>query len=394
MSQQLISRNADLSSLRDEGYEVAIMGGHLVMSHVPYVTPARTIAYGTLISDLSLQGDDTVRPENHVAFFQGETPCDANGAPLDKLINSAVPVSITADLTATHMFSSKPPPPARYEDYYEKMTTYASILSSQAQVIDPAAVAQSYAPVADDGSDPVFHYLDTASSRAGISIATSKLALSRVAIIGLGGTGAYILDLLAKTPVKEIHLFDDDLFHSHNAFRSPGAPTIDQLRAHPTKVDYFRDQYSAMHRGVFAHSVPVNADNVDELGAMQFVFLAIDDGQAKAPIMDYLDSREIPFIDVGMGVYEVDTALAGIVRTTASGDTPASRDAARARISVGHGAENEYNRNIQIADLNAMNAALAVIKFKKIMGFYLDHEVSGFTAYTLDSNVLINEDAA
>ncbi|WP_318271316.1 ThiF family adenylyltransferase [Sphingobacterium cellulitidis] len=46
-----------------------------------------------------------------------------------------------------------------------------------------------------------------------------KLERQKIAIIGLGGTGAYILDMVAKTPVKEIHLFDGDSFDQHNAFR-------------------------------------------------------------------------------------------------------------------------------------------------------------------------------
>jgi hypothetical protein len=37
---------------------------------------------------------------------------------------------------------------------------------------------------------------------------------------GLGGTGSYILDLVSKTPVNEILLFDSDDFLQHNAFRS------------------------------------------------------------------------------------------------------------------------------------------------------------------------------
>ena len=43
-----------------------------------------------------------------------------------------------------------------------------------------------------------------------------------MAVIGLGGTGAYVLDFFVKTPVREIRAFDLDAFHVHNAFRSPG----------------------------------------------------------------------------------------------------------------------------------------------------------------------------
>ena len=80
-----------------------------------------------------------------------------------------------------------------------------------------------------------FRYMDTASGRAGIGAISEQLATGPVAIVGLGGTGSYILDLVAKTPVREIHLFDGDRFGQHNAFRSPGAPHIDTLRQTPPK---------------------------------------------------------------------------------------------------------------------------------------------------------------
>lgn len=55
------------------------------------------------------------------------------------------------------------------------------------------------------------------------------------------------------------------------------------------------------------------------------------------------------------------------------------------------GANNEYNQNIQIADLNALNAALAVIKWKKMCGFYLDLENEYHCTYTIDGNKIDNE---
>ena len=63
---------------------------------------------------------------------------------------------------------------------------------------------------------------DTLTSRSEIGELSSKLEQEKIAIIGLGGTGAYLLDFLVKTPVKEIRAFDGDWYHVHNAFRSPG----------------------------------------------------------------------------------------------------------------------------------------------------------------------------
>ena len=75
-----------------------------------------------------------------------------------------------------------------------------------------------------------FHYADNGVA-PGLVEVTRRLELEKLAIIGLGGTGSYILDLVAKTPVKEIHLFDDDVLLNHNAFRAPGAPSLTELRA-------------------------------------------------------------------------------------------------------------------------------------------------------------------
>jgi len=85
-------------------------------------------------------------------------------------------------------------------------------------------------------------------------------------------------------------------------------------------------------------------------------------------------------------------SLGGILRATTS--TPGQRDHVRKRISFSDDADrNEYDVNIQIADLNALNAALAVIKWKKLMGFYQDLDFEHHCTYTIGGNMLRNEDA-
>jgi hypothetical protein len=106
-----------------------------------------------------------------------------------------------------------------------------------------------------------------------------------------------------------------------------------------------------------------------------------------------LEEYETPFIDVGMGVYEVEGSLAGLLPVTTS--TPGHRDHVRGknRISFSNSDEEDgYSQNIQIADLNALNATLAVIKWKKLCGFYRDLENEYFSVYEIDGNHLLNED--
>lgn len=392
MSQQLISRNPDLKRLRDDGYDVAERANYLVMARVPYVNSKKEILYGTLVSELSLNGDVTIAPKTHVVHFVGEYPCDHNGAPLERIRNQSQTQNLGGGLVIQHSFSSKPN--GGYKDYHEKMTTYIKIISNQARAIDPSVTATPFPAIHADADDSVFEYLDTATSRAGIGAMNEKLAADRVGIVGLGGTGGYVLDLVAKTPVAEIHLFDGDRFSQHNAFRAPGAASLQDLRDAPQKVNYLRAQYVRMRRQIFAHDCFVDASNVGLLHALTFVFLCMDDGEAKRPIVAELETKGIAFVDVGMGLERVDEKLYGIVRVTTS--TPAKRDHVhqKQRIPFVGGGTNEYSNNIHIADLNAVNAAQAVIKWKKLRGFYGDLEREHFSTYTIDGNTLLNEDHA
>ncbi|MGW6500276.1 hypothetical protein [Nonomuraea angiospora] len=65
----------------------------------------------------------------------------------------------------------------------------------------------------------------------------------------------------------------------------------------------------------------------------------------------------------------------------------------RRRISFADDAgDNPYATNIQIADLNMVNAAFAAHWWKKPCGFYLDLEEEHSSVYQIDGNALINED--
>ena len=135
MSHSLIDRSADLKRLEDEGYEVEVRSGHLLLRHVPYVNEAGIIKYGTLVSELSLAGDTTTRPSTHVVMFAGEMPCDRRGRPLTQIRHSSPRRELADGLVVDHSFSSKPP--NGYPDYYRKMTSYEAIIAGPAQSIDP-----------------------------------------------------------------------------------------------------------------------------------------------------------------------------------------------------------------------------------------------------------------
>lgn len=394
MSRQLISRSPDLKRLQDEGFEIEILSGHLLVHAVPYVNSCRVVARGTLVTDLTLAGDITTRPGSHIAFFIGEHPCRTDGVEIPQIkLANGVPPPVAHGIPAQHSFSNKPA--TGYADYYEKMTRYIEIISAPAAALEPGADARTFKVIESSESDCVFHYVDTASSRSGIGALQQKLAVGRVAIIGLGGTGSYVLDLVAKTPVKQIHLFDGDQFLQHNAFRSPGAAPLDALLRCQSKVAYLKQIYASMHRGIVAHERYATAADVLELQGFDFVFICVDKGSARRLLIEALQAANTPFIDVGMGIELIEESgeLLGICRVTSSTATAKDHVARRVSLSVVE-ADDAYARNIQIADLNALNAALAVIKWKKLCGFYQDLEREHHSTYSVNVNQLTSDELA
>lgn len=391
MSHRLIEANADLLRLRADGYNVGILGANLVVRDIPYVNERREVRYdGVLVSTLNLNGDILNQPDTHQIRFAGERPCTSDGKPLAALSLVEDLVRFTPTLSARFHFSAKPPG-GRYASYYDKIRTYSALLSGPATTLDRNASPLTRRVVEPEEDDSPFQYLDTASARADINMITAKLAVDRIAIVGIGGTGSYVLDLLAKTPAREIHLFDGDTFSSHNAFRAPGAASKDDLHKQPLKVDYFKEIYSRMHKGIVAHPADIDESNVEELRSMASVFLCIDAGPGKKYIVEKLEEFGVPFLDTGMGLYVKDETLGGILRVVTS--TPETRAMARARMSLADdGAANEYDKNIQIADLNALNAIFAVMQWKRMRGFYLDPRHAHYDSYTVRSGLLIHED--
>ncbi len=389
MSSTLTSRSPDLARLVSDGYQIEIRNNYLLVKAVPYVKSDGTVGFGTLVSTLTLaDGVTTARPETHVVYFIGEYPHKADGTRFSAIEHMNQVQQLGENLIIQHSFSSKPP--EGYPDYHAKMTIYAEMLANQAQMLDPTVSARRGAEPMEDDTDAVFHYPDTASSRAEINMVSRKLALDRVAIVGLGGTGSYVLDLISKTPVRQIHLIDGDDFAVHNAFRAPGAPSAEQLAQHPKKVHHFHAIYSQMHKGIIVHDRYVDPAMLDLLATMDFVFVCIDGGPGRTSVIQRLRQQGIPFVDVGMGLNVTDQKIFGSLRVSC--EVPGMAIPAMERLPLSEAQDdNLYAKNIQIADLNALNASLAVIRWKRYAGFYGDFEQEAQSIYVIDANQLLNE---
>jgi tRNA A37 threonylcarbamoyladenosine dehydratase len=390
MSLKLISRNPDLKKLLDDGYEIEISKGHLLIHSVPYVNSRKEIMRGVLITPIGdLAGDKILKPHDHTFYFAGEMPCYSDGRPISGILNSSNKTGLAEGIIADHYFSAKSST-GDYKTYHEKVTTYVGIISSQAASLSNGVSARTYKVIATVDEDDVFHYWDSNSSRSEILAVSNKMKGLKVAIIGLGGTGSYVLDHVSKTCVNEIHLYDNDYFLTHNAFRAPGAPSLETLQATPKKVNYLYSIYSQMHKNIIPHDCDIKADNINELSGMSFVFICIDDGDSKKIALQWLINAKVSFIDVGIGVEMVDDCLTGGIRTTTITDD--KNDHIEKRISLSNKADEVYSSNIQISELNALNASLAVIKWKKLFGFYHDLECEHHSVYSIISNTIINDE--
>ena len=383
-----INLSKDLKQLADEGFEIEVIDGHLIVHHIPYVNSSREIKYGKLITALTLNNDITIKPDNHVIGFMGEHPCNKDGSIITAIQHSNANQQLFGGIVMNFTFSNKPP--NGYDDYYHKITRYAEIISAPAKSIDKTVTAQTFKVIEIGEDESVFLYTDSNSSRANINQLNERFKSQRIGIIGLGGTGAYVLDFVAKTPVDEILLFDGDEFLQHNAFRSPGAASIDTLNKRMKKVDYYYSIYSQMRRGIKVFSEKVTEANINLLKGLTYVFVCIDSNSARSTIITKLRDFGITFIDVGLGVNLGEENLVGTLRVTIG--TSLKHDHIPNRIGTTDTDDNEYTTNIQIADLNALNALMAVIKWKKLCGFYQDLKEEYNSTYTINTSQLINED--
>lgn len=389
MSESLISRSPDLSRLQNEGYEVEVNGGYLLIHGVPYVNSQREVCRGILASVLPDAGGKAGVPTDHTVLFAGGFPCHQDGREIAAIKHGESQAVIKPGISASFSFSNSTG--VADPDFYSKMMRYIRIISDPAAAVDETATAATFKLIAAGDQSP-FRYADTSSSRAGIRAMTDKLQGQKIAIVGVGGTGSFVLDFVAKTTVAEIRIIDGDLFLQHNAFRAPGAAPDAVLQSNARKVDYLAGVYSAMRNGIVPHAVYMNESNLDLLQGSDFVFICIDRGAPKRLIIDYLYEHGTPFIDVGLGIERDDEAacLSGVLRVTAG--TPQQRDHIALRIPFDDEGNEDYARNIQIVELNALNASLAVIKWKKMQGVYADSEQEMNSTYVIRTNSLIGDE--
>ena len=372
MFHELANHNDDLRLLLERGYAVAFDSNHLVVRDIPYLDSEGGLQMGAIVAKLEFIDQERVTQTDHQVFFAGSVPHGLDGNPIPNLGVRSASLTLSeacSDVVVQWALSNKPRDTGRFADFFDKVESYVAIISGPAMETHDVT-PYTFRVVEDVPTDSVFKFQDTLTSRAEIMDLAAKFKDEVIAIIGLGGTGAYVLDFIAKTPVREIRAFDLDPFHVHNAFRSPGRLEPGELGK--SKAEVYGCRYEDFRKGLSVTPAFIDASCHDEVDGVTFAFVCVDKGSSRAGIFDLLISKGIPFIDVGMGLNRKRGPINGMLRTTyysaEHGEEVREKDLA----PLSDDPDDIYRANIQISELNALNACLAVIRFKQLRGFYFE----------------------
>ena len=373
---KLVSRNQDIAKLVEKGYAVTFDSGWMILRDIPYLDQHRELHWGAIATKLvPVDGAGLVTQEDHTILFAGAHPCGLDGLTIPAIDAGKHELQLSsacADVVVQRRFSNKPIVGGVHQgfaNFFDKIESYVGIIAGPAMEVYPERAKPFTFRSVEDAPEPsVFRYQDSLTSKAEISDLSNKLQDDIIAIIGLGGTGAYTLDFMVKTPVREIRGFDGDDFHVHNAYRSPGQ--LDEKELGLRKAAVYQGRYESFRDGVRLVSQYVDADSTSAFEGVTFAFVCVDKGSSRSGIFDLLIGLGIPFIDVGMGLKRAGGPLSGMLRATYFPPDKAQSMRKKGLAEMHDGPENLYRTNVQIAELNAFNAALAVMRFKQLRGFY------------------------
>ena len=407
MSNSLISRSLDLCALQVDGYCLEVRGAYLLVRGIPYVTADSGIRFGDIVTNLDTTGaaggEVTIPPSDHTVWWTGGIPHTAHGASMEKYLSCGrwkQGRDIGEDIMVYMQWSRKPKEQGRtrqYRDYREKIETYVEEVGGQADGLRPG-VLEAARKGGDSRviSSTRFAYIDTNAYRNGTKGIESRIDDEIVAVIGVGGTGSYLVDVLAKTSVKELHLFDDDVIKIHNAFRVAGAARVGELNGEKYKIDWHVERYSNVRiEGLHLHHMRITNENLDAIQGCTTVFIAVDDLEVRRTIQRGCAAMGILHLSVGIGL-EVEGAnddqIGGMVKveTNYSPGTP-RRELCEAPKRPGKKDDDVYGSNIQTAELNMLGAALAIAEWKAVRGVYRSErdDANDSTIYSVTTGEIV-----
>ena len=378
MSSSPIDRSPDLKALTEAGFPLELRGAYLIIKNVPYLDNAGgQLARADMVTSIEFADSTATAPSDHTVWWTGKPPFRADGSSMEKDLSCRTwpeGHDLGEGLTAYMQWSRKLVVNGKkraYVDYEEKVTTYIAEVAGQADIRHPGVLE-----AAKTGEAPMmavnsrFKYVDTNTYRYGLKGIEQRIEDEIVAIVGVGGTGSYLMDILAKTNVKELHLFDEDVLKQHNAFRMCGAARIEELGGSCSKVDWYRRTYSAIREeGIHVHTEELTGDCKDILAKFTTVFIAVDDLTVRRDLQVACNKFGIYHVSVGIGVEvegESNDQLGGNVKVETAFRPKHSHSS---DIPPEGGPDQAYGI-VQTAELNMLGAALAVLEWKAKVGIY------------------------
>lgn len=157
------------------------------------------------------------------------------------------------------------------------------------------------------------------------------------------------------------------------------------------KAEVYGSIYEPFRKGLTIKTQYIQADSKEAMEDVTFAFVCVDKGEARSGIIELLNGMNIPYLDVGMGLDRDKGPISGILRTTYVEPANAEKVYEKKWIPLTDPDDDIYRNNIQIGELNALNACLAVIRFKKLRGFYNDDAPFSHLLFTLDNQTNLSE---
>ena len=212
------------------------------------------------------------------------------------------------------------------------------------------------------------------------------VAQERVAIVGLGGVGAWIADSVVKADPPEIHGWDYDSIEPKNILRMPGGLDPNVWIGRP-KADWFQETYSLIHTNVHGHNVKVLPDNVQEvIERTTFAFVAVDDADDRMMVCDTLANAGIPFVVVGLSPVRKDKRVKVSMRiVTAHVGVSSWRDAIP---QVGQAGQDDYE-SLDLPEIYSLAAGWAIQSWRKMRGQFWQEQREECLDYSASDQSLI-----
>ena len=340
-----------------------VSAGWMIVGPVAYRRRDKSVDHGEIAMEVNRQGDNLVQPQDHTIRWVGaEIPCDRDGRRLDQLVHDSNTIEIEGRHSPCGMSRKKEG--RSYTSYEEKAKTYARLIENGGGLRRSKIRRGSIRELGDARRSR------RRGELKGLGKAMRKIEHQRIAIVGMGGTGGYILDMVSKSPVRGIDLFDGDIAENKNLDRWPGNIQEQELEGGANKAVLMARIYAESGAEIRGHETRITTENMEKIASADMVFICVDNGESRELIAGELIQRGRRFIDTGIGMDEQDGEIWGTCRVTMFDGDVSCGEEVRRRLPTQDRGENVYDRNIQIVELNAMNAAMAVTAWKQMSGTY------------------------